>query len=125
MNRIEEVDLPSVQTRQTEVSDLTSDFLHLPCHPSFVHQTHSRDPESGPLLDRSIMYPLQAGPYSSPSPFLSIESKRIIRQAQDPLYASAPRVSHFLYEVTINHYQYSYCFQLSLITCLTSASICR
>lgn len=81
------------------ISESTSELLHLPPHPSFV-QTRLRDPESGPLLDRSIMYPLQAGPYSSPSPYLSLESKRIIRQAQDPLYASAPRISHFLYEVT-------------------------
>lgn len=100
MNRsIDDDSLSSYQNRESAMSEPTSDLLHLPSHPSFV-QTHLHDPVSGPLLDRSIMYPLQAGPYSSPSPYLSLESKRIIRQAQDPLYASCPRVSHFLYEVT-------------------------
>lgn len=91
--------LTTPQLRESTMSDSASDSLNLPPHPSFT-QIRPRNPESGPLLDRSVMYPLQAGPYSSPSSFLSLESKRIIRQAQDPLYASAPRVSHFLYEVT-------------------------
>ena len=51
------------------------------------------------LLDHNVHYPYQKAPYCSPSPFLSYESKRIIRQAQEPMFATAPRVSHFLYEV--------------------------
>ena len=56
---------------------------------------------SGEMLDHDITYPLQPrSQYMSPAQFLSLESKRVIRQAQDPLYVNAPRVSHFLYEVT-------------------------
>lgn len=55
------------------------------------------------MMDDGIHYPLQPrSQYMSPSPFLSFESKRVIRQAQDPLYITAPRVSHFLYEVMIH-----------------------
>ena len=53
------------------------------------------------MLDHNITYPLQPrSQYVAPAQFLSFESKRVIRQAQDPLYVTAPRVSHFLYEVT-------------------------
>ena len=56
---------------------------------------------TGEMLDHNITYPLQPrSQYVAPAQFLSFESKRVIRQAQDPLYVTAPRVSHFLYEVT-------------------------
>jgi hypothetical protein len=69
-----------------------------------VSITSSRPPSAmsqrQKMTDENIHYPLQPrSQYMSPSPFLSFESKRVIRQAQDPLYITAPRVSHFLYEV--------------------------
>lgn len=45
-------------------------------------------------------YPLDVrSTYHPPASFLSYKSKQIIRQAQEPRYATAPRISHFLYEV--------------------------
>lgn len=68
------------------------------------------------MMDEGIHYPLQPrSRYMSPSPYLSFESKRIIRQAQDPLYVTAPRVSHFLYEV-IHHVFSFYCFSYFAMT---------
>ena len=44
-------------------------------------------------------------PYVSPAASLSFESKRIVRQAQDP--NSSSRIAHYLYEV-IELYKYVY-----------------
>ena len=51
------------------------------------------------FLDKDIYYPYQKNLYISPSPGLSFDSKRIMRQAQNPVYNATPRVAHFLYEV--------------------------
>lgn len=48
------------------------------------------------------VYPIDMrNTYHSPASSLSYKSKQIIRQAQDPAYATAPRIAHFLYEVFI------------------------
>lgn len=50
------------------------------------------------LLDDSF-YPLQRGPYISPSCRLSAESKRLVRLAQEPILASSPATVHHIYDV--------------------------
>lgn len=59
---------------------------------------------SGPAASASEsdfhFYPLDIrSTYHPPASFLSYKSKQVIRQAQEPRYATAPRISHFLYEV--------------------------
>lgn len=61
------------------------------------------DRRDAPFLDKNICYPLQRAPYISPSPNMSFESKRIMRQAQDP--NSTSRISHYLYEVKLKNAQ--------------------
>lgn len=64
-------------------------------------------------MDHNITYPLQPrSQYVAPAQFLSFESKRVIRQAQDPLYVTAPRVSHFLYEVMTDQMAVTCCLLL-------------
>lgn len=71
-----------------------------PSSPIFASATIKIPAPRGEMMDHKITYPLQPrSQYVAPSQFLSFESKRVIRQAQDPLYVTAPRVSHFLYEV--------------------------
>ena len=56
------------------------------------------------FLDKNTHYPLQKNPpYLPPTCTLSTESKRVIRQAQDPLWTNNPRAAHFLYEVNYNY----------------------
>lgn len=59
----------------------------------------------GPMIDKNIHYPLQRAPYMSPMPMLSFESKRIMRQAQEP--QTSVRVAHYLYEVTLDRFAHS------------------
>lgn len=71
-----------------------------PTSPVFASATFKLPVPRGEMMDHKITYPLQPrSQYVAPSQYLSFESKRVIRQAQDPLYVTAPRVSHFLYEV--------------------------
>ena len=66
---------------------------------------HPSDPFGrSDFLDKEIYYPYQKNLYISPSPGLSFDSKRIMRQAQSPVYNATPRVAHFLYEVTNENY---------------------
>ena len=55
-----------------------------------------------PLVSLSQPHP---EPYISPAASLSFESKRIVRQAQDP--NSSSRIAHYLYEV-IKLFKYAY-----------------
>ena len=51
------------------------------------------------------VYPVDVrNTYHSPASTLSYKSKQVIRQAQDPHYATAPRIAHFLYEVFITFF---------------------
>lgn len=50
-------------------------------------------------FDKSVFYPLQKAPYIAPSYALSSESKRVLRQAQSPVWSTSPNAVHFLYEV--------------------------
>lgn len=63
------------------------------------HSTSASGSRTTPFMDHNIYYPYQTTrqKYISPNPALSFDSKRIMRQAQDPMTPS--RVSHFLYEV--------------------------
>ncbi|XP_054924149.2 uncharacterized protein [Dermacentor andersoni] len=54
---------------------------------------------AGDALLQDSFYPLQKGPYISPNYRLSAESKRLVRQAQEPVLASSPATVHLIYEV--------------------------
>lgn len=54
---------------------------------------------AGDALLGDSFYPLQKGPYISPNYRLSAESKRLVRQAQEPILASSPATVHLIYEV--------------------------
>lgn len=56
---------------------------------------------AGDALLEDSFYPLQKGPYISPNYRLSAESKRLVRQAQEPVLASSPATVHLIYEVCL------------------------
>lgn len=85
-------------------NDIESESLPSPQVSSVQHPTSSvpaafTGQGAKELLDRDLHYPYQRNNYISPNPSLSFESKRIMRQAQDPMYGANPRMAHFLYEV--------------------------
>lgn len=69
--------------------------------------SHVNGPQVRPLAPRSAgdalledsFYPLQKGPYISPNYRLSAQSKKLVRQAQEPVLSSSPATVHLIYEV--------------------------
>ncbi|KAM7296095.1 hypothetical protein ISCGN_021291, partial [Ixodes scapularis] len=53
---------------------------------------------AGDALEDDSFYPLQKGPYMSPNYRLSAQSKKLVRQAQEPILSSSPATVHIIYE---------------------------